>query len=140
MRWHSFCRRVASERLFGGLQFEDCVTRDGRLCLEVALGARDAGATVATYVEALSIEACVTGGAVGIGVRDRLDGDEATIACRVVVQTLGPWNRISRYRRRGKCAASRAGAGNSPRGAGVRSRGHGASRPPSRGWPLMSGP
>ena len=81
---------VATETLHGGLQFEDCVTHDGRLCLEVALGARDAGATVATYVEALGIE-LRAGRAVGVRVRDRLDGEEATITCRAVVQTLGPW-------------------------------------------------
>lgn len=81
---------VATESLRGGLQFEDCVTRDGRLCLEVALGARQAGATVATYVEVLGIEQR-QGRAVGIRVRDRLDQEERTIFCRAIVQALGPW-------------------------------------------------
>ena len=81
---------VATESLRGGLQFEDCVTRDGRLCLEVALGARAAGATVATYVEAVGF-VLRDGQAVGVRVRDRLDGEEAAIPCRAIVQTLGPW-------------------------------------------------
>jgi glycerol-3-phosphate dehydrogenase len=81
---------MATENLFGGLQFEDCVTRDGRLCLEVALGARDAGATIATYVEVLGIQ-LDDGRAVGVRIRDRLDGEEASLACRSIVQTLGPW-------------------------------------------------
>jgi len=81
---------VATESLRGGLQFEDCVTRDARLCLEVALGARTAGASVATYLEVLGTE-IRDGRAVGVHVRDHLDGEEATIACRAMVQTLGPW-------------------------------------------------
>jgi len=86
----SFLPAVATETLHGGLQFEDCVTRDARLCLEVALGAQAAGATVATYVEALGIDTNA-GRAAGVRVRDRLDGEEDTIPCRAIVQTLGPW-------------------------------------------------
>lgn len=81
---------LAATSVQGGLGFEDCVTRDARLCLEVALGAGVAGATVATSMEALGFE-LRHGAAVGVRVRDGLDGDEATIACRAIVQTLGPW-------------------------------------------------
>lgn len=81
---------VDTETLRGALQFEDCVTRDARLCLEVALGARAAGAAVATYVEVLSFQ-LRDGRAAGVRVRDRLDGEESTIPCRAIVQSLGPW-------------------------------------------------
>ncbi len=81
--------------LRGGIRFRDAITNDARLCLEVALGAQAAGATVATSVEVLQI-ASTPGGPTRLRVRDRrslAEGNkqEITIECSVAVQALGPW-------------------------------------------------
>ena len=61
-----------------------------RLALENALDAEIHGATLVSYCGVSS--AAVSGGAVrGVHVRDALDGDDATINARVVVNATGAW-------------------------------------------------
>jgi glycerol-3-phosphate dehydrogenase len=76
--------------LRGGVEFSDGVTHDARLVLEVALGAAQAGAVVATQMEVLEVRRR-EGRAVGLRLRDRLTGEEGDIESRSVVEALGAW-------------------------------------------------
>jgi glycerol-3-phosphate dehydrogenase len=70
--------------------YADAWTHDSRLCLANVLGAAEAGATVANYVEAraLRIDA---GRVAGAELSDVLAGDAITVAARAVVNATGPW-------------------------------------------------
>jgi glycerol-3-phosphate dehydrogenase len=76
--------------LRGGVEFSDGVAHDARLVLEVALGAQQAGAQVETQIEVLEVRR-QGGRAVGLRLRDRLNGEEGDIDCRSIVEALGAW-------------------------------------------------
>jgi len=77
--------------LQGAASYYDAqVNSPERLCLENILAARERGATTLNYVEA--VEAIHEGGRVaGVRVRDTLEGGEAELRARLVVNASGPW-------------------------------------------------
>ena len=82
---------IRAKNLKGGFTYCDCqVTYPERLCLENILMAKEAGADVCSYTQVTDfikspdrIE--------GIRVRDVLNGDEAIIQARLVINAAGPW-------------------------------------------------
>jgi glycerol-3-phosphate dehydrogenase len=78
--------------LRGAAVFSDGVANDARLCLAVAQGASNAGAEIATYMQALEVKCDASGRAIAIRVRDRLNGEETVIHGRVIVQAMGVWS------------------------------------------------
>ncbi|MGH3089971.1 MAG: glycerol-3-phosphate dehydrogenase/oxidase [Rubrobacteraceae bacterium] len=61
-----------------------------RLCVEVALAARNAGATVVNHVSVERLD--VRGGAVsGIEIEDKITGERRLVSASVVINTAGPW-------------------------------------------------
>jgi glycerol-3-phosphate dehydrogenase len=75
----------------GGAAYYDArVDLPERLALENVLDAEAHGATVLNYCDVLSTE-LKNGVASGVLVRDTLDGHEAHIAARIVVNATGPW-------------------------------------------------
>ena len=77
--------------LLGGAAYFDAQMDDARLCIEVLQTAADHGAKVANYVEATAFEQ--TGGVIrGVRALDHLNGQEISIAARVVLNATGPWS------------------------------------------------
>jgi len=76
---------LRTQGLRSGLEFFDAVTQDTRLTVANVLGARAAGARVATWCE-------VTGLAPGGGLRllDWIGGDECTVRAANIVNATGP--------------------------------------------------
>jgi glycerol-3-phosphate dehydrogenase len=71
--------------LSGALQYFDGQTQDYRLCLELALQAREMGVDVRTYCEIDSIRSVSDGHVL------KLRGDESEVECRVLINATGPW-------------------------------------------------
>lgn len=87
-------RRIPSlngENLYGAAAYYDAqVELAERLCVEVALAARTAGATVLNHAGVERLE--VRGGAVrGVELEDRLTGERHSVQARLVFNTAGPW-------------------------------------------------
>jgi glycerol-3-phosphate dehydrogenase len=82
---------LRADDLTGGASYFDAATDDARLTLATALGARDAGATVANHagVRRLLLTRGRTGGAL---VADSIGGSEVPVRARVVVNAAGPWS------------------------------------------------
>lgn len=82
--------RLRTRGLTGGARYTDAQCDDARLTLAVIRGASSAGATVANYMK-------VTGlvrdkkRVRGAQVRDVLDGAEATVRAKLVINATGPW-------------------------------------------------
>ncbi|HEX2029305.1 MAG TPA: glycerol-3-phosphate dehydrogenase/oxidase [Nitriliruptorales bacterium] len=74
----------------GGFRYYDCQTDDARLTLAVAQAARRFGALICSHVEAVGLER-FRDRVVGVIVRDRLGGGEATVRARWVVSAAGVW-------------------------------------------------
>ena len=84
-------RAVRNSDVRGGAAYYDArVDLPERLALENVLDAEAHGATVLNYCEVLSTDV-KNGAACGVRVRDTLEGYEATIAARIVVNATGPW-------------------------------------------------
>ena len=83
--------KLRAEDLTGGASYFDAATDDARLTLATALGAREAGATVANHagVRRLLVTRGRTGGAL---VADTIGGGEVPVRARVVVNAAGPWS------------------------------------------------
>ena len=77
--------------LRGGLLFHDAVEDDARYALTVARTAQAAGATVVTRARAEGL-VVRDGRVTGARVRDLVDGGEADLGARVVVDATGVWN------------------------------------------------
>ncbi|GAA2171594.1 glycerol-3-phosphate dehydrogenase [Agrococcus versicolor] len=78
-------------RLGGAVRYYDGqVTFPERLVLETAISAADAGADVATYVEAVALRRDGSR-VVGIDARDTLTGETFAIEAACVVNAAGPW-------------------------------------------------
>ena len=82
---------LRADDLTGGASYFDAATDDARLTLATALGARDAGATVANHagVRRLLVTRGRTSGAI---VADSIGGSEVSVRARVVVNAAGPWS------------------------------------------------
>ena len=82
---------LRAEDLTGGASYFDAATDDARLTLATALGARDAGATVANHagVRRLLVTRGRTAGAI---VADSIRGNEVSVRARIVVNAAGPWS------------------------------------------------
>lgn len=82
---------LESEGLFGAAAYFDAqVELAERLCVEVALAARDAGATVMNHASVERVE--VKGGRVsGVEVVDGISGERRFVSASVVMNTAGPW-------------------------------------------------
>ena len=83
--------KLRADDLTGGASYFDAATDDARLTLATALGAREAGATVANHagVRRLLVTRGRTGGAL---VADTIGGSEVSVRARVVVNAAGPWS------------------------------------------------
>jgi len=83
--------RLRAEDLTGGASYFDAATDDARLTLATALGAHEAGATVANHagVRRLLVTRGRTGGAI---VADSIGGSEVSVRARIVVNAAGPWS------------------------------------------------
>ena len=83
--------RLLPDDLTGGASYFDAATDDARLTLATALGAREAGATVANHagVRRLLVARGRTSGAL---VADTIGGGEVSVRARVVVNAAGPWS------------------------------------------------
>ena len=83
--------KLLADGLTGGASYYDAATDDARLTLATALGAREAGATVANHagVRRLTVLRGRTDGAV---VADAISGEETAVRARVVVNAAGPWS------------------------------------------------
>jgi glycerol-3-phosphate dehydrogenase len=81
---------LRSDGLVGGASYCDAQMDDARLCIEVLQTAARHGARVANYVEAVAFE---QGAGVirGVRVLDHVDGGEARIRARQVLNATGPW-------------------------------------------------
>lgn len=89
--------RLAPRGLRGAAAYFDAqAALPERLCLENILDAQVHGAVAFNYVEVTG--AIVDGGRMaGVRVRDRLDGSDAGVRARVVVNAAGPWlDRVAR--------------------------------------------
>lgn len=74
--------------------FDGQVEYAERLCLEVALDAKEAGATMLNYVMVTELEKDGVAGAIAaMTCRDQLTGETFTVNCKdsVVINTSGPW-------------------------------------------------
>lgn len=79
------------EGLYGAAAYYDAqVELAERLCVEVALAARSAGATVLNHASVESLEV-VNGAVRGVEVEDRLTCERHSVRTRVVFNTAGPW-------------------------------------------------
>ena len=83
--------RLRAQDLTGGASYFDAATDDARLTLATALGAHEAGATVANHagVRRLLVTRGRTGGAI---VADSIGGSEVSVRARIVVNAAGPWS------------------------------------------------
>ena len=83
---------LAPDGLTGGAIWYDAQMEDAdRVLLECVLGAAEAGATVANYVEIDSLTGTATDIA-GVRARDLLEGGELEVRARVTVNACGPWS------------------------------------------------
>lgn len=83
--------RLLRDDLRGGARYWDALTDDARLTLATVRSAIDAGATVVNHAR---VTALVQEGSRVTGARviDSLDGGEAHVRARVVVNATGPWS------------------------------------------------
>ena len=83
--------KLLAEGLTGGASYYDAATDDARLTLATALGAREAGATVANHAGVRRLTA-MRGHTDGAVIADAITGAEITVRARVVVNAAGPWS------------------------------------------------
>lgn len=83
--------RLLRDELQGGARYWDALTDDARLTLATVRSAIEAGATVVNHAQ---VTAFVRDGSRVSGARvlDTLDGGEAKVRARVVVNATGPWS------------------------------------------------
>lgn len=83
--------QLTRRNLQGAASYYDAqVDAPERLCLENVLEARERGAAALNYAEV--VDAVRTGDRLaGVHVRDLLDGEEAEVRARLVVNASGPW-------------------------------------------------
>lgn len=81
---------LSSDGLRGGALFYDAQMDDARLCLEVILSARAAGATVLNYTPVEGLLRKGTG-ITGVSVRSILTGDRHEVFGKQVINATGPW-------------------------------------------------
>jgi glycerol-3-phosphate dehydrogenase len=82
---------LRGEGLRGGAVYYDCMTDDARLCLENAISAHEAGATMLNYTRFVRALKNDDGRAVGAVVLDELSKREYTVHCKVLIICAGPW-------------------------------------------------
>ena len=82
---------LLSEGLTGAALFYDGQMDDARLCLANVLEARELGASVRNYTAVTGLVDDANGRIAGVRVRDRINGEEATVRGSVVVNAAGPW-------------------------------------------------
>lgn len=81
---------LVRQGLLGGAQFFDAQMDDARLCIEVLRTARECGATLANYVEAVAFS--VREGVIaGVRAVDHVGSKELAISARQVLNATGPW-------------------------------------------------
>ena len=83
--------KLLADGLTGGASYYDAATDDARLTLATALGAREAGATVANHAGVRRLTA-LRGRTDGAVIADAITGAEMTVRARVVVNAAGPWS------------------------------------------------
>ncbi|MCB9771646.1 MAG: glycerol-3-phosphate dehydrogenase [Candidatus Omnitrophica bacterium] len=82
---------IKREGLVGGVAYSDCRMDDARLCLENILSARESGAHIANYAEAVSFLKVGTQLTAGANIKDILTGKQITIKAHHVICAVGPW-------------------------------------------------
>ncbi len=80
------------DMLHGGARYWDASTDDSRLTLAAALAARDAGAAVINYVEAISGVHSSNGRLTAVRVKDCETNSQFVISAHIVINTTGPWS------------------------------------------------
>lgn len=77
--------------LKGGCAYSDAqVDYSERLCYEIALAAKEAGAEILTHVKAIDLN--VSNGKVNsIKIKDELSGEEVDVPTKIVINDAGPW-------------------------------------------------
>lgn len=79
------------EGLYGAAAYYDAqVELAERLCVEVALAARAAGATILNHTSVTDVEVA-SGSVCGVEVEDGLTGERHSVSARMVFNTAGPW-------------------------------------------------
>ena len=81
---------LRADQLLGGACYWDAGTDDARLTLLTALGAAEAGATVANHVAVTALRR-IGGRVAGAVAVDRLTGAEHVVSANAVVNATGPW-------------------------------------------------
>ncbi|HET7499187.1 MAG TPA: glycerol-3-phosphate dehydrogenase/oxidase [Candidatus Eisenbacteria bacterium] len=79
------------EDLRGGSLFADAQMDDAALCVALAVDAERAGATVRTHTEAIALAKTADGRAWRAHFHDRIEGTDAEVEARAVVNAGGPW-------------------------------------------------
>jgi len=82
---------IKREGLVGGVTYSDCQMDDARVCLENILSAREKGAHIANYVQAVKFLKVATQLTAGAEIKDLLSGQTMTIKAHHVVCAAGPW-------------------------------------------------
>lgn len=80
-----------SEGLAGASRFADARMEDAPLCVALALDAERAGATVRTHTEAIALARTADGRGWRAHYHDRIEGTDAEVEARAVVNASGPW-------------------------------------------------
>lgn len=77
--------------LKGGCAYSDAqVDYSERLCYEIALAAKEAGAEILTHVKAIDLN--ISNGKVNsIKIKDELSGEEVDVPTKIVINDAGPW-------------------------------------------------
>ncbi|MGM5631837.1 glycerol-3-phosphate dehydrogenase/oxidase [Apibacter raozihei] len=79
------------DQLTGGCAYSDAqVNYSERLCYEIALSARQAGAEILTHVKATDLEV-KQGKIKAIKIRDEISGEEVRVPTQVIINNAGPW-------------------------------------------------
>lgn len=86
------CPGLRANNLRGGCLYQDCITDDALLTIDLARSAAGHGAAIAVHTRVLELNAK---GALAV---DRLSGRELTVRCRSALCAAGPWSDLVPWR------------------------------------------
>jgi glycerol-3-phosphate dehydrogenase len=83
--------QVQDRGLWGGVLYFDGQFDDARMNVELALTAREEGATICNYLEVIGLTKDTENKVVGVDVRDKVGHESFTIRGRAVINATGPY-------------------------------------------------